>query len=410
MTIRSATEARTSATAAIIEITMPREEDYFEIGNLIISSHFKQVGQGTVNLTWSVPPSAERKVIGYEVQYAEAGEKEAKWKTIQFRGPKSTAVLDDLKSDTEYLLRITTTLYNNAKTESGQFKFKTPRIDANPIQKVDVIYSHDISSVKLQWVLEPHIHEDKVAGYDVYFTDNKDRPDAQWQFVRVDSAEGSLSLDNLSESTVYYVRVNVRNHDGTVIRAPSIYKFATIDSSKYKESASESNSLSYKNIEIGKVEISWTYPRRILDSVVGATILYTNRKNLSSDQWQRLSIPDSKNTSIVLTNLQPGTRYTVQILPELYTGEFAYADMEQFEMRVDRQEDQQLSRGPPLVRPQERFQQMKATEKEFLRIISCNPDAIISGCAWDEQCIARVDDSKKGWCISNSLKDAVLNS
>ena len=139
--------------------------------------------------------------------------------------------------------------------------------------------------------------------------------------------------------------------------------------------------MSYKNIEIGKVEISWTYPRRILDSVVGkttdkaeflrkkaiinsgATILYTNRKNLSSDQWQRLSIPDSKNTSIILTNLQPGTRYTVQILPELYTGEFAYADMEQFEMRVDRQEDQQLKRGPLLVRPQERFQQMKARRR-----------------------------------------------
>lgn len=48
-------------------------------------------------------------------------------------------------------------------------------METNPINKVDVIYSHDVNSVKLQWMLEPHIRQENVAGYDVYLSQDKVR-------------------------------------------------------------------------------------------------------------------------------------------------------------------------------------------------------------------------------------------
>ncbi|CAI5455656.1 unnamed protein product [Caenorhabditis angaria] len=229
MTIRSATsQDRISQNAAIVEITMPRETEYFEIGNLIISSHFKTASQGVVNLTWQVPPTMQNRIMAYHVEYAEAGD-ENNWQKIQFHGASSSAALNHLKSNTEYVLRIKTQLVNNIMTESGQFRFKTPRVETNPIQKVDVIYSHDINSVKLQWILKSHIQTDKVAGYDVYMSEDKDLPDSQWKVIRLNNKESSLSMDDLKSKTVYYVRVNVRNFDGSIIRAPSVYRFKTID-------------------------------------------------------------------------------------------------------------------------------------------------------------------------------------
>ncbi|VDM80638.1 unnamed protein product [Strongylus vulgaris] len=105
-------------------------------------------------------------------------------------------------------------------------------VEANPIQKVDVIYSHEVNSVRLQWILEPHIRTDQIAGYDVYISDDKDRPESQWRLVRLSNREAALALDNLRSSTEYYVRVNIRNNDGSVIRAPSIYRFKTIGEKK----------------------------------------------------------------------------------------------------------------------------------------------------------------------------------
>ncbi|VDM78198.1 unnamed protein product [Strongylus vulgaris] len=58
----------------------------------------------------------------------------------------------------------------------------------------------------------------------------------------------------------------------------------------------------------------------------------------------------------------------------------------------------------------EQFQQMRKAETEQMRIVSCNPDAITTGCEWDEMCITRVEDPTKGWCISLVLRDSILNS
>ncbi|RCN36428.1 hypothetical protein ANCCAN_17704 [Ancylostoma caninum] len=106
MTIRSAlSPTKVSSTAAIVEIHMPRETDYFEIGNLIISSHFQSNGRGIVNLTWEVPPNMEHQVVcaclttwspcPYDVQYVEAGT--GSWQKVVFHGTKPTAVLHNLK-------------------------------------------------------------------------------------------------------------------------------------------------------------------------------------------------------------------------------------------------------------------------------------------------------------------------
>ncbi|CAB3410295.1 unnamed protein product [Caenorhabditis bovis] len=410
MTIRSAySQDVISPTAAIIEITMPRENEYFEIGNLIISSHFKSPNNGVVNLTWEVPPTMNNRISSYNVEYSEMGS--GYWQKIQFHGASSSAALYHLKSNTEYLLRIKTLMINNMITESGQFRFRTPKVEANPIKKVDVIYSHDINSVKLQWILEPHIRKDNVAGYDVYLSQNKDLPDSQWRLVRLNSAESSLSLNDLESATVYYVRVNVRNLDGSVIRAPSIYRFKTIDAEDNEDF--EGNSLSYRNIAPGEVEIKWTFPKQILDGVIGSTVLYTDRKDLAPEQWEKVEIEDSRNTSLVLRGLREGTRYSVQIIPRLYTGDQDLESREQFELKTDRirgteDEVRFMSQSHPASAP--KFEQMSHAETEFMRVVSCNPDAIKSNCAWDEMCITRVEDRTKGWCIPNTLRDSILNS
>lgn len=65
MTIRSATPSDISSTAAIVEISLPKEDEWFEVGNLIISSHFQRDGRGIVNLTWEVPPEMIGKIKGF---------------------------------------------------------------------------------------------------------------------------------------------------------------------------------------------------------------------------------------------------------------------------------------------------------------------------------------------------------
>ena len=60
----------------------------------------------------------------------------------------------------------------------------------------------------------------------------------------------------------------------------------------------QANSLSYRNIAPGRVSISWTYPPSIAGNIIGAVILYTDRKDQSFDQWRRISIPDATTVRI----------------------------------------------------------------------------------------------------------------
>ncbi|VDK62940.1 unnamed protein product [Onchocerca ochengi] len=301
LTIRTAsTPDRVSNVAAIVEITMPREDEYFEVGNLIVSSHFKATGQGTVNLTWEVPEKMRNKIRAYDVQYSEVGTED--WHQLQFSGLHPSASLTTLKSDTEYLLKIRTHLFNNLTTESGQFKFRTPTVVQNPIKKVDVIYTHEIDDVRLQWTLENFLSANLVDGYDVYVSDNPDLPDAEWSYYPISRSElpndafiggaNSLVLRNLRSDHTYYVRINVRKKDGEILRAPSIYRFKTMERSEFLERR-EGNALSYRLLSPGRVQITWTYPSSIIPTITGSSIMYAESNTLP-EQWKRISLVDPR--------------------------------------------------------------------------------------------------------------------
>lgn len=63
-------------------------------------------------------------------------------------------------------------------------------------------------------------------GYDVYLTEDKDLPESQWKYLY--SSENSVSVNALKSGTTYYIKINVRKTDGTVVRSPSIYRFKTM--------------------------------------------------------------------------------------------------------------------------------------------------------------------------------------
>ncbi|GMT35667.1 hypothetical protein PFISCL1PPCAC_26964, partial [Pristionchus fissidentatus] len=398
LTIRSAiSDAVVSNTAAIVEITMPRDEEFFEIGNLIISSLFKSSGSGAVNLTWDVPPAMANNI------YAEAGIED--WQTIKFGGAQSSASLHGLKSDTQYLLKIRTLLKNEVYTESGQFNFKTPKVTPNAIKKVDVIYSHEVNSVRLQWMLEPHIHVATVAGYDVYVSENKDLPEHHWQHIPLPSRDAELSLPNLKSLTTYYVKVNIRKTDGSVVRAPSLYRFTTIDSDAEFAEVREANALSYRNLVPGKVAISWTFPESVLEGLAGTTVLFSEHKQLPVESWSRVELDDPRKSSVVLVNLREGAHYFVRIVPVLRNGHKDFDNEEHFEMRTDtreRFEEQLRSAAHPSL-------PLTKGDKSFLRITSCNPDAILDDCGLQETCVSMREGSV-GWCIPFTLKDAIMLS
>lgn len=110
-------------------------------------------------------------ILAYNVEYAEE-RNENDWHQIYFPGDSPTHLLHNLKgymffvfclillnftdsSDTNYVLKIKTKLTNGVETESGMFKFRTPRVPPNPIAKVDVIYSSETSAIRVQWILAP---------------------------------------------------------------------------------------------------------------------------------------------------------------------------------------------------------------------------------------------------------------
>ncbi|GMT06638.1 hypothetical protein PENTCL1PPCAC_28812, partial [Pristionchus entomophagus] len=397
LTIRSAvSDAQVSNTAAIVEITMPRDEEFFEIGNLIISSLFKNSGSGAVNLTWDVPANMANHI------YSEAGKED--WQTIKFGGAQSSASLHGLKSDTQYLLKIRTLLKNDVATESGQFNFKTPKVTPNAIRKVDVIYSHEVNSVRLQWILEPHIHTATVAGYDVYVSDNKDLPENHWRHIPLPSRDAELSLPNLKSLTTYFVKVNIRNTDGSVIRAPSLYRFTTIDSDAEFAEVRQANALSYRNLVPGKVAIAWHFPDAVVETLAGTTVYFSEHHKLPIESWNTVDLHDPRKNSVVLANLREGAHYYIRIVPVRTNGVKDFENQEHFEMRTDTRE-----RFEEQLRSVHQSLPLSKGDKSFLRITSCNPDAILDECGLQETCIA-VRNESIGWCIPFSLKDAILQS
>ncbi|VDO39221.1 unnamed protein product [Onchocerca flexuosa] len=341
LTIRTASAPdRVSNVAAIVEITMPREDEYFEVGNLIISSYFKATGLGTVNLTWEVPEKMRNQIRAYDLQYSEAGTED--WHQLQFNGSHPSASLTTLKSDTEYLLKIRTHLFNNLTTESGQFRFRTPTVVQNPIKKVDVIYTHEIDGVRLQWTLENFLSANLVDGYDVYVSDNPDLPDAEWSYYPISGSElpndpfvsgaNSIVLRDLQSDHTYYVRINVRKKDGEILRAPSIYRFKTLERGEFLERR-EGNALSYRLLSPGRVQITWTYPSSIIPTITGSSIMYAESNTLP-EQWKRINLVDPLQNSVVLEQLKPNSRYFIRILPQINNAFYDNSIIDMFEIRT----------------------------------------------------------------------------
>ncbi|VDM95276.1 unnamed protein product [Thelazia callipaeda] len=427
LTIRTASSPeRISNTAAIVEITMPKEDEYFEVGNLIISSHFKGNGQGIVNLTWEVPEKILQKIKAYDVQYMEVGT--GNWHQLHFSGSRPSASLTTLKSDTDYLLKIRTKLNNDLTTESGQFRFRTPAVIPNPIQKVDVIYTHEIHTVRLQWELENFLPAELVSGYDIYVSDNPDLPDTQWSFYRVlmpqmsdlplASEINSLLLRDLQSGHIYYVRINVRKKNGEIIRAPSMYRFKTMERAEFLERR-EANSLSYRLLSPGRVQITWTYPSSIshavtgqvfLDYGIGSSVFYTDNSTLPIEQWKRIILDDARQNYVVLEQLKPNSRYYIRILPQInksfYDSSMIILDHSRLSFLPESDNVHSQMQHSPKIPPTDEVKGSKDT----LIISACNPDAIKNECSWDERCVPTNEDRSRGWCISESLRDAIVNN
>uniref|UniRef100_A0A914WIS4 Fibronectin type-III domain-containing protein n=1 Tax=Plectus sambesii TaxID=2011161 RepID=A0A914WIS4_9BILA len=418
MTIKSALSPdRVSSSAAVVEITMPKEDEYFEVGNLIINSHFASNGEGTVNLTWEVPSNMEHKILSYDVQYQEKGVEP--WMRVQFSGNRPSATLRHLKSNTEYLLKIRTQMRDGLTTESGQFKFLTP--PANPISKIDVIYSREVNTLRLQWILEPFVDSEPIVGYDVYLSENKDQPEQQWRHILLDSREASLSLNDLKSGTTYYVKVNVRNRDGTELKGRSVYRFRTMDQSTNNVGeAREPNSLAYRNIGNGQVTLSWSYPHSISGQVAGATIMYTDDKTKPMNQWMKVLVTEPSQSSVVLSHLLPGQRYFVQILPKLTSGRYDESAMDMFELKTDERDQQQalpstdnLNRANEQTRRQE-DQPVHDDSREQLCLLACDPrqsggDQRNPSCSQEDQCIPALNNPSSGWCVPDTLRQAITS-
>ncbi|CAJ0947034.1 unnamed protein product, partial [Mesorhabditis belari] len=227
LAVRSALPERISQTASVVEIKLPYDDEFFEIGNLMIASKFMSDGRGTVNLTWTVPHQMKHRITAYDVKYTEKNAN--RWRKVNFGGERPKATLHDLTGDTEYQLEIKTTLDNGHNSETTHFTFRTPRVETNPIEKVDVLFSHDVNTVQVQWILKEDMDLSQVIGYDVYLSDNKDAPAHTWQRMHVDNPEGSLAIPGLRSLSTYFVRIDVRTRDGKTVRSPPIYKFTTID-------------------------------------------------------------------------------------------------------------------------------------------------------------------------------------
>lgn len=60
----------------------------------------------------------------------------------------------------------------------------------------------------------------------------QDLPENHWRHIPLPSRDAELSLPNLKSLTTYFVKVNIRNTDGSVLRAPSLYRFTTIGEEK----------------------------------------------------------------------------------------------------------------------------------------------------------------------------------
>uniref|UniRef100_A0A0N4ZAZ9 Fibronectin type-III domain-containing protein n=1 Tax=Parastrongyloides trichosuri TaxID=131310 RepID=A0A0N4ZAZ9_PARTI len=317
VTIRTAISSQqTSTMAAVLEVVMPRENEFFEIENIIISSKFLKSGQGIVNITWEIPEQMNGKVSAYDVQYAPVADSSDSKVSI-FRGDRSEIILNDLKSNTEYKIRIKTILKNNIIIESGEFLFATPKVEHDTMKRVDIIFSNNMDTIRLQWILSDSIQKENVEVYQIYYSKEKDLSIDKWNVINVPRYEENIKIDNLHENTVYYVRIRIITRDRRVLDSPTTYRFRTSENYSIKSELRSSNSLSYRNVGPGAIIIHWNFDDKIKNEITGTSIIYTKNKNLNKDKWNRKVSTNPEQTEIILDNLEQGVKYYIEIIPHL---------------------------------------------------------------------------------------------
>uniref|UniRef100_A0A914LGD3 Fibronectin type-III domain-containing protein n=1 Tax=Meloidogyne incognita TaxID=6306 RepID=A0A914LGD3_MELIC len=282
ITLRSATSSdRISSAAAIVEIALPKEDEgaLMDVGNLLVTSRFMHDGRGVVNLTWEVPPQLIGKIKSYEMRYIEASNAQSgieRWEHLHFPGEAPHAQLYSMKPDTEYLIRIRTLLISGLQVESGEFRIHTPRIkEPNPLARLDVLYSSEQPTVRLQWTLAPHIHSSEITGYDLRITDRYDLPESEWRHHRVSGYSPQFALDNLRPYTTYFVHVDIRKNNGDVLKGNTIYRFTTlanlpvIPNENFVDKGNEVQPLAFEQIDRGRVKIIWEFPSTVVNAAKG---------------------------------------------------------------------------------------------------------------------------------------------
>uniref|UniRef100_A0A0K0EX41 Protein-tyrosine-phosphatase n=1 Tax=Strongyloides venezuelensis TaxID=75913 RepID=A0A0K0EX41_STRVS len=315
ITIRTAISSQqTSTMAAVLEINMPTEHEFFEIENIIISSRFYKSGQGFVNITWEIPQQMEDKVSAYHVQYSLVNENNS-FKQKIFRGDRPEIILDDLISGSKYKFTIKTILKNNLIIESGEFLFSTPKVELDVMKKIDVIFSNNMDTVRLHWILADDIDKDNIEMYQIFYSIDKDLSLNKWNTISVPMNEENIKIDGLHKNTVYYVRVRILTKDRKVFNSPTIYRFRTSDNYSLKSEVRQPNSLSYRNIGPGAIILNWNFDENIKKNISGTTILYSKNRTLSYDRWDKKNLLNSQNTQILLDNLEQGLKYFIQIIP-----------------------------------------------------------------------------------------------
>uniref|UniRef100_A0A914HU30 Fibronectin type-III domain-containing protein n=1 Tax=Globodera rostochiensis TaxID=31243 RepID=A0A914HU30_GLORO len=347
-TIRTALDAeRISSAAAIVEIAIPLERDLVEVGKLIVTSRFRPDGHGVVNLTWEVPQHLRGKILTYEMRYTEAGRARAVqlpfWQQLVVPGAAPTGEIHDMKSDSEYVLRIRTTMTSGAQIESGEFRIRTPKsAGANPIARLDVLYSSETPSVRLQWILAPHINIALVGGYDVFVTDRYDLPETEWSHRRLHGSEPQMALDSLSPSTTYFVRIDVRNSDGTDVKSQAAYRFTTFETLPLQSQRDfrHADTLAFQQIGHGRVKVQWEMPEAVKLISKGIIIYYNSDTREPLDRWHRMDLDSSAPRSIELIGLRANADYNVQIVPLGMDGRPMWTHTQRLQLRTKAEDDE----------------------------------------------------------------------
>ncbi|KAL3095363.1 hypothetical protein niasHS_007462 [Heterodera schachtii] len=344
-TIRTALDAeRISSAAAIVEIAIPSDSDLVEVGKLIVTSRFRPDGNGVVNLTWEVPQHLLGKIQSYEMRYLEADRAQSVampfWERLFFPGTAPTAEIYNMKPDTEYVLRIRTTMESRVQVESAEFRFRTPKsAGANPIARLDVLYSSESPAVRLQWILAPHINAVLVGGFDVFFTDRYDLPESEWTHRLIHGNDPQLSLDSLSPSTTYFVRIDVRNSDGTVVKSQSAYRFTTFETLPLRRDFRHIDTLAYQQIGPGRVQIQWELPEAVKMGSKGIVIFYNSDTREPLDRWHRIDLDNSETRSLELIGLRENAEYQVQIVPKSMDGMPMWTHAQRIQLRTKETEE-----------------------------------------------------------------------